>query len=386
MTKKIKRILFITGTRADFGKIKPLISNLNASGNFEITTFVTGMHMMETYGSTWRDVEKSGISNFYKFINQHPSDLQSGILAKTILGLTDFLSEYRFDAVVVHGDRIEALAGAQTAVLMGIRVIHIEGGEVSGTIDDSIRHAVSKLSHWHFISNDDSKLRLVAMGEEPTNVYVIGSPEVDIMLSDGLPTLEEVKLHYQIPFEDYSILAFHPVATEQDELREHTKEIVNFIIESKKNYVVILPNNDQGNEKIREEYSALHDNKNFLIFPSMRFEYYLTLLRHSRFIIGNSSSGIREAPVFGVPSINIGSRQYGRVKAGNKDNHKPVTIFNVSPDRNSIHEAFQNLPNPTRNSQMKFGEGNSASRFAKILSDPIFWKRSHQKYYFEGKE
>jgi len=384
MLKDSKKLLFISGTRADFGKIKPLISKLNVSGKFEITTFVTGMHMMETYGSTWRDVENSEISNFYKFINQHPSDLQSGILAKTILGLTDFLSEYKFDAVVVHGDRIEALAGAQTAILMGIRVIHIEGGEVSGTIDDSIRHAVSKLSHWHFISNEESKRRLISMGEDPANIHMIGSPEVDIMLSGELPSLGEVKEHYEISFESYGIVAFHPVSTEQNDLAEHAKQIVQFLIESKRNYVIILPNNDQGNEKIRKEYSILQGKNNFQIFPSMRFEYYLTLLKNAEFIIGNSSSGVREAPVFGIPSINVGSRQKGRVKLGNQDNSEKITLFNVAPDNDLIREVFQNLPKASGEPQLKFGKGNSASKFAEILSNSSFWDRPIQKFYFEA--
>jgi UDP-N-acetylglucosamine 2-epimerase (hydrolysing) len=152
--------------------------------------------------------------------------------------------------IIVHGDRVEALAGAIIGSFNNTLVTHIEGGEISGTIDELIRHAITKLSHIHFVSNKEAEKRLIQMGELKNSIFVIGSPDVDIMYSDNLPSIEETTEHYEIPFDDYSILIYHPVTTELETLGNDINEVVSATIESDRNYIVIYPNNDAGSDII----------------------------------------------------------------------------------------------------------------------------------------
>lgn len=372
---EIRKIVFVTGTRADFGKLKSLIHKMQADETFEIHIFVTGMHMLTKYGVTCKEVEKAGFSNIFKFINQNNSDSMDHILSKTISGLSDYLKEVAPDLLVIHGDRVEALAGASVGALNNILTSHIEGGEVSGTVDEMIRHAVTKLSHFHFVSNSQARERLVQLGEPEETIHVIGSPDIDIMNSSSLPSIFEVKSHYGIDFDSYAILMFHPVTSEYADMRFQISTVVDQIVASGLNYILIYPNNDYGTDIIIEEYSRLGNLPNIKIFPSMRFEYFLTLLKNSYFIIGNSSAGVREAPHFGVPAINLGSRQNNRVKC--------KSVLNVSIDPESISHAIALAHQMPRQPSTMFGSGNSAERFHSILKNPSFWKRDTQKYFVD---
>jgi len=213
--------------------------------------------------------------------------------------------------IVVHGDRAEALAGAIGGVTNNIFVAHIEGGELSGTIDGIFRHAISKLADFHFVANKSARNRLLQLGEDESMVYEIGSPDIDVMLSDTLPNLETVKNRYEINFDEYGILLFHPVTNELKTIRNQAREIVDSLQEVNENFIVIRSNNDPGSDYIFREFSKLQGPR-FAHIPSMRFEYFLTLLKNAKYIIGNSSAGIREAPIYGVPTIDIGTRQNGR--------------------------------------------------------------------------
>ncbi len=188
----MKKILFLTGTRADLGKMKRLMCAVNDAPDFECTVFVTGMHTLGRYGYTVKEVEKLGIEKLHIFMNQIHSEPMELVLANTIVGLSRFVHENIPDLIVVHGDRVEALAGATVGSLRNILVAHIEGGELSGTIDEVLRHAISKLSHVHFVSNTDAEDRLKQLGEDPKTVSVIGSPEIDTMLSAELPDYRDV--------------------------------------------------------------------------------------------------------------------------------------------------------------------------------------------------
>ena len=358
-----KNILFLTGTRADFGKIKPLLSSLEVDGNYNIHIFVTGMHMLKRYGYTCIEVERLGIGEIYKFINQNSDDSMDIICAKTILGLSDYLKEHSIDILVVHGDRVEALAGATAATLNNILVVHIEGGEVSGTVDEIIRHAASKLSHIHFVANDEAKKRLIQLGENKDFIKVIGSPDIDVMMSDGLPAISEVKNYYDFQYDKFSILLYHPVTTEIENAHENVKNIVDAVIESKDNYIVIYPNNDLGTNEILNEYKRFYDLDSVKVFPSMRFEYFLTLLKNCEYIIGNSSAGIRECPIYGKPSVNIGTRQHNRAQADciiNCDSYEKSKILDsINCAKNLKDAKAQNL----------FGDGNSSELFVKALKE-----------------
>ncbi len=369
-----RQVLFLTGTRADFGKLKPLMRRVEKAPDFDCAVFATGMHTLPRYGLTVNEIHKEGFRNVFSHINQ--DGLMNGrmdfVLANTVQGLGHFIQEFKTDILVVHGDRVEALAGAIVGSLNNILTAHVEGGELSGTVDELIRHAVTKLSHVHFVSNETSRKRLIQLGEEPSSVHVIGSPDVDIMLSEQLPELAEVQQKYEIPYEDYCIFLYHPVTSELERLGANVREIVDALIRSGHNYVVIYPNNDPGSRVVLDEILPLEENPRFKVLPSMRFEYFLTLLRSARAIVGNSSSGIHEAPVYGVPTVNIGTRQKNRWR------HESIT--NVSEDSEGILKTLQGLPQRYKPSRA-FGEGNSAELFMKHLESPELEKIDRQKQF-----
>ncbi len=369
----MKKILFITGTRADYGKLKPLMLEVEQSPDLECYIFATGMHLISRYGMTINEIYKGGFKNVFPYMNQDSSrhaqmDLA---LAHTIQGIAHYIREMKPDMIVVHGDRVEALAGAVVGALSNVLVAHIEGGEVSGTVDELIRHAVTKLSHLHFVANEEFAERLAQMGESEDSVFVIGSPDIDVMLSSNLPSLDEVRNHYEIPLDSYGILIYHPVTTELESLRANVETVVDALEASGMRFVVIYPNNDHGCDVILECYERLRGNPNFHLIPSMRFEYFLSLLENAAMIVGNSSAGVREAPVYGVPAINIGTREMNRFQHD--------SIRNVPEDRDSILQALAEPP-PRIRSQ-KFGTGDSARQFMRRLTNGRIWKTPKQKQF-----
>jgi UDP-N-acetylglucosamine 2-epimerase (hydrolysing) len=371
----MKTILFVTGTRADFGKLKPLIASLSDLIDFKVEIFVTGMHMLKKYGSTYEEVLKAELCDTYLFVNQHIGDDMDSILTKSISGMSDYVKEKKPDLVIVHGDRVEALAGAIVCLLNGILLAHIEGGELSGTVDESMRHAISKIAQIHLVSNQESQKRLIQMGELTDSIHVIGSPEVDVIKSEKLPLLSQTKQRYEIPFEDYAVMIFHPVTTEIDSIKSQINEVVDYCIGSNENFVVIYPNNDSGSEYIQEAYSQLDDNSNFRVLPSMRFENFLSLLKGAKYMIGNSSSGVREAPYFAVPVINVGTRQNNR-----STNH---LIINCVAQKSDIIRARALIDSIGRVMVESFGEGDSAAKFKGLVQSSNFWATSIQKTFVD---
>ncbi len=372
-----KKILFITGTRADYGKIKSLMKTMDRSEEYEVYVYVSGMHLLAQYGNTYREVLKDQYQNVNVAFGQIHTDDMSYNLGVILTNLSAYVSQMKPDMILVHGDRIDALAGAITGALNNILVAHIEGGEISGTIDDSIRHAISKFAHLHFVCNEEAKRRILQLGEREDRIFVIGSPDIDIMIGDGLPGIEKTKRYYEIPFEQYGILMYHPVTTELPVLGEHIREVVRAVKESGKQYVVIYPNNDMGTEIILEQIQKLDEEGNFCVFPSIRFEYFLTLLKHAEFIIGNSSAGIRESGIYGVPAIDIGTRQNGR--------YDPETIRNVqhAPEQaEEILAAIQKVGQYAIKCH-DFGAGNSTEKFLEVLKDDEIWHLDVQKQFVD---
>lgn len=371
---KPKKVLFLTGTRADFGKIKPLISILENEQGFEVFVFVTGMHLQKEYGYTLIEIERCNFKNLYTFENHTHETTMDLTLAKTIEGLSTYVKECEPDMIVIHGDRVEALAGAIVGSLNNILVAHIEGGELSGTIDELIRHSTSKMSHVHFVSNEPAKNRLIQMGELSDSIFTIGSPDFDIMFSTNLPNLKKVKEYYEIEFEKYAIVMFHPVTTEAQYMEKYAIDFVDSLLEDHHNYIVIFPNNDLGSATIIKGYEKLKNNTRFRIFPSLRFEYFLTLLKNAQFIIGNSSAGIREAPHYGIPIINIGTRQHNR--------SSNVSILNVGYDKKNIMEVVNRIDlYEVAPSNGNYGQGNSAQLFLETLQNRDIWQLNHQKQF-----
>lgn len=377
MKKVEKRLVaFLTGTRADFGKMLPLIRKISSYEDIEVEIVATGMHLLEYYGSTIKEIYKENVAKVFPIFNQNSTSLEKMdiVLANTIVQLSHYLNERRPDLVFVHGDRVEALAGSIAGSLNNILVGHIEGGEVSGTIDDSMRHAISKMAHIHFVANSEAQNRLLQMGEQEDSIFVIGSPEVDMMLSPNLPTLEAAKQRYGIPFDEYAIFTYHPVTTELDRSGEYISNVINALSQTGHNYVIIKPNNDVGSEVVNDHLSELLKSPRVMMFPSIRFNYYLSLLKGAKYIIGNSSSGVREAAVFGVPCVNIGSRQNNRVKS--------EAIFNVRENTEEIVAIIDKLPSKTEPSHT-FGDGMAADRMASLIEGGKLWSISIQKSFVD---
>jgi UDP-N-acetylglucosamine 2-epimerase (hydrolysing) len=377
MSRNKKKLVFLSGTRADFGKLKSLINICNASKLFDVHIFVTGMHLDKKFGYTVDEIRKEGYKNISTFKNYTSSSRMDIILSKTIEGFSEYICNLKPDLIVVHGDRVEALAGAISGSLNNFLVSHIEGGEISGTIDELIRHAVTKMSHVHFVSNNDASNRLMQLGELSELIHVIGSPDLDLMDPSKLPKLDFVKQYYDISFDNFSIAMFHPVTTEEGEMSKNIKEFVGALTQSKKNYVLIYPNNDPGSKLIIQEYLKLKKNKSFRIFPSLRFEYFLTLLFHCDFMIGNSSAGIREAPFYNIPSIDIGTRQQNRSQNNfiiHSDAKKTKIIKAIDV---AVAMSSSGIKKPIED----FGSGNSDEQFLKILLKKNFWLTSKQKQF-----
>jgi UDP-N-acetylglucosamine 2-epimerase (hydrolysing) len=376
-----KHVVFLTGTRADYGKIKPLILAAYAEG-FKVSVFVTGMHLLPRFGSTILEVQRTlpeGVS-IIPFENQIVGDPMDVVVANTIKGLSLFIQESQPDLLIVHGDRPEALAGAISGALSNTRVVHIEGGELSGTIDGVIRHAVSKLSHIHLVANEEARKRLLQLGEDSNTIHIIGSPDLDIMLSPALPTLAEAKSRYEIEFDSYFIAIFHPVTTDLDASAIAATEFVNGLIDSGENFIVIHPNNDTGFEQIISEYTKLSDHsKRFRQFESLRFEHFLVLLKNASGIVGNSSAGIREAPLYGIPSIDVGDRQRGR--------HDSASISQVPARAKEIVAAIRHAKQQGQtNSEQEFGDGKSTERFTELLHSGVLFEARVDKVFVDLKD
>ena len=372
-----KTIVFLSGTRADFGKLKSLIKISSEAKEFNVHIFATGMHLQEEYGYTVNEIVKSGFQNIHTFSNHTEESTMDLTLAKTIEGFSRFVKDVKADLLIVHGDRVETLAGAIVGSLNNILVGHVEGGEVSGTIDELIRHSISKLSHIHFVANDEAKNRLLQMGELENQIYIIGSPDVDIMFSENLPTIYETLKYYDIPYENYNILMYHPVTTERNN-KECATSLVQAVLEDEGNYIVIKPNNDMGSKEVNQALLELENNSRFSIFPSLRFEYFLVLLKHCNFIIGNSSAGVREAPYYGVHSIDIGKRQLNRAKSD--------SIIHTSNNKKDIAAAIQIVKEKERSGQnLSFGIGQSDKLFIDLLKSKSLWAIPCQKQFKDRK-
>jgi len=371
-SNSMKKVFFLTGTRAEFGKLRSLMRYVDQQPDFELHVMVTGMHMLNRYGSTYKEVRREGFKNIYMMTNQHLGEPMCSIFGNTVSLISRLVHEIAPDLIIVHGDRLEALAGASVGVFANTLVCHIEGGELSGTVDDLIRHAVSKLSHIHMVANEYACKRLIQMGEDAKSIYIIGSPDIDAMIAENLPTLEDVKAHYSIHHDRYAVAMFHPVTSEIEQMKSHAKNFFNALQASNHNYVVIYPNNDMGSGEILEAIENLKDNPRFSIFPSLSFERFLVLLKNSEFMIGNSSAGIREAPFYGIPSINVGTRQSCR--------HFSSSIINSGYLEDEIIEAIARVPSIDKNTcDTTFGSGGSTEKFADAIASTSFWKTKIQK-------
>lgn len=370
-----KTILFVTGTRADFGKLEPLATAARDAG-FTVSFFVTGMHMLERYGLTKLEVQRVAGITPHEFLNQRVGDPQDMILAKTVIGFSDFVKEHAPDLVVIHGDRVEALACALVCATNYIRCAHIEGGEVSGTIDEIYRHCNSKLASDHFVSSEDAGRRVMSLGEAAAHIHAIGSPELDFHAGPSGVTIDAVKTRYAIPFDDFGICVFHPVTSEEASMGAQAAALFSALIASQRNFVLIAPNNDPGSADIFAQIEALPKDR-FRVLPSMRFAHFSELMKSAAAMIGNSSAGVREAPFLGLPSMDIGTRQTNRAKS-------PSVFFADAFDSAGITAFLQEQWGKSYPRHNAFGGGSAAERFIAVLQSAEFWQTPLQKTFHES--
>jgi len=365
-----RHLLFLTGTRADFGKLEPLAAAARDAGH-RVTFFVTGMHLMHRYGLTVNEVRRMPGVTTHEVPNQAEGDPQDLILARTVTGFSAFVTAQRPDLVILHGDRVEALAGALVAATNAVRSAHVEGGEVSGTIDEVFRHCNTKLCTHHFVSSDAAATRVRRLGEPPETIHVIGSPELDFHARPSGVTLAEVRSRYAIPYPDYGIAAFHPVTSEQDTIARQAADLFAALADSGRSFVVIAPNNDPGSQAIFDVLESLPKSR-FRLLPSMRFAHFSELMKNAACMVGNSSAGVREAPFLGLPSLDIGTRQTNRSDA-------PSVTACAAGDRAAIRRFLHDHWGREAPPHDGFGQGAAAERFVATLADPAFWTLSLQK-------
>ncbi|MDO6590146.1 UDP-N-acetylglucosamine 2-epimerase (hydrolyzing) [Loktanella sp. D2R18] len=369
-----RSLLFVTGTRADFGKLEPLAIAARDAG-FAVSFFVTGMHMLDRYGLTKVEVHRTPGVQVHEFLNQRAGDPQDMILAKTVIGFSDFVKEHAPDLVVIHGDRVEALACALVCATNYVRCAHIEGGEVSGTIDEIYRHCNSKLASSHFVSSDDAARRVMSLGEAAVDIHAIGSPELDFHAGPSGVTIADVKARYGLPFDDFGICVFHPVTSEAATMGAQADALFGALDASGKNFVVIAPNNDPGSAAIFAAIDRLPADR-FRVLPSMRFAHFSELMKNASAMVGNSSAGVREAPFIGIPSLDIGTRQTNRAKS-------PSVFFADASETDKIADFLTTAWGTSYPRHDAFGGGSAADRFAAVLNDDAFWTSDLQKTFHE---
>lgn len=370
-----KSILFVTGTRADFGKMEPLAIAARDAG-FAVSFFVTGMHMLDRYGLTKLEVHRTQGITVHEFLNQRAGDPQDMILAKTVMGFSDFVAEHKPDLVVIHGDRVEALACALVCATNYIRCAHVEGGEVSGTIDEIYRHCNSKLASHHFVSSQDAAARVMALGEDAAKIHAIGSPELDFHSQPSGVTIDDVRTRYALPHGEFGICIFHPVTSEADTMGTQALALFDAVTASGRNFVLIAPNNDPGSADIFKAIDGLPTDR-FRVLPSMRFAHFSELMKNASAMIGNSSAGVREAPFIGLPSLDIGSRQTNRAKSAS-------VFFADAHETGKIRDFLTNQWGKPYGRDHGFGGGSAAQRFADVIGRDSFWSGSLQKTFHDA--
>ena len=364
-----RKIFLVTERRADFSRFKPILELIRSDKNLEYDLVVTGSHLLKRHGYTINEIKKSKFKIFDKFNMFHndyqKNDKGSGMskaLGKAIVELTKILEKSKPDLILSGFDIAANFAVTIAGAHMNIPVAHIQGGEVSGNIDESLRHAMSKFSHYHFTANKDSQKRLIRMGEIKNRVFAVGCPSLDALFAEKDLNRKEILKKFKIDLnKDFILIIQHPVTTEAQESKFQINEIINSLNKFNIQKLFVLPNNDSGALNIIKTIK-----KNNLNFTStLKLKEYKTLLSHCRLLVGNSSSGIHEAASFKKPVINIGSRQNGRLK--------PKNVIDVSYNREQISDKIKfilnnkNFKKSLQNLKNPYGDGKSAKRILKYL-------------------
>ena len=370
----MKRIGIMTGTRAEYGLLKPLMQEINKDNDLELYLIVSGMHLSPEFGMTYKEIEEDGFEINAKVEMLLSSDSPAGISKSIGLGVIGFADEFQradLDMLILLGDRYEALSAAICALVMRIPIAHLHGGELTeGAIDEGIRHSITKMSYLHFTSTEQYRNRVIQLGENPERVFYVGALGVENIKKINLMTKEELErsIHFEID-ENTVIVTYHPVTLENNTVEEQFLNLLEVLDRNPKIRMIFTKANADTNGRIVNELIdkyAAQNSERACAFMSLGQKRYLSALKYCRIVIGNSSSGIIEAPSFGKPIINIGDRQKGRICAD--------SVINCGYTQQEIQRAMETalteeFENKARNCRNPYEKENTAANIISVIKD-----------------
>lgn len=383
------KVCVVTGTRADFGVLKELLLLLKDSSLIDLKLVVTGSHLSDKFGNTVTEIVESGFKEFYKLPILVNDDSKNGMVKSTSVALAsfgDFFVKETPNLLVVLGDRYEIFAAAVAAHMIGIPIAHISGGDVTeGAIDDAIRHSITKMSYLHFPGCEQSRSRIIQMGEDPARVFNVGEPGVENCLKTNF--LSRIQLADELNFmgikKDYCVVTFHPVTLEDNTALGQVKNLIHAMDAfPEMNYIITMANADAGGRSINTMWIEEGKKRdNWLVAYSLGTVRYLSALRYAKLVLGNSSSGIIEAPAMGIPTVNIGNRQKGRMIADSVISCDSTIKEIVGAMRKALSEEFQQQ---AKYVESPFGDGNTSSKiYEKIVEFLSKRKDDFQKSFYD---
>lgn len=365
-----RKIIYITGTRADYGLMRSVLFEMEKNPGIELELVVTGMHLMEEFGMTVNDIIKDGFK-FHKISTTFKEDNKLSMvkfIGEFVKSLSQLVVEIDPDIILLLGDRGEMLGGAIVGAYLSIPTAHLHGGEITSTVDEYARHAITKLVNIHLPATEKSAERIIKMGENPENVFVVGAPGLDHILNEDLIDAEIISEKFNLDLsKPFILLVQHPVTLESKNAELKTKQTLDALLELEIQTVVVYPNADAGGRKIIELIKKYENYPFITAYKSIPSIEYLSLMKLASVIVGNSSSGIIEAPSFKLPAVNIGSRQEGRERASN--------VIDVDYDKKAIKNAIkkaiydEEFKENIQNSINPYGDGKTGKRVADILSN-----------------
>lgn len=370
----MKRIGIMTGTRAEYGLLKSLMQEINKDNDLELYLIVSGMHLSPEFGMTYKEIEEDGFEINAKVEMLLSSDSPAGISKSIGLGVIGFADEFQradLDMLILLGDRYEALSAAISAMVMRIPIAHLHGGELTeGAIDEGIRHSITKMSYLHFTSTEQYRNRVIQLGENPERVFYVGALGVENIKKINLMTKEELEksIHFEID-ENTVVVTYHPVTLENNTVEEQFLNLLKVLDRNPKIRMIFTKANADTNGRIVNELIdkyAAQNSERACAFVSLGQKRYLSALKYCRIVIGNSSSGIIEAPSFGKPIINIGDRQKGRICAD--------SVINCGYTQQEIQQAMETalteeFENKARNCRNPYEKENTAANIISVIKD-----------------
>jgi len=365
---KVKKLMFITGSRGEWGYIRPILRLIDVREDIDYRLVVTNMHLLSAFGNSYKEIEQDGFKIHYKVhmsLDGYSYFTQAKSLGIFLQSLPDIIEDEKPDWVVLAGDRGEQLMGAVAAGYTYTPVAHIQAGEVSGNIDNMTRHAIGKFVHLHLASNEDAKQRLLRLGEESFRVFNVGAPQLDELVHAEYSCLRDVEDRLCVHLSDGFILAvMHPVTEEYSHAREQAEIMIKSLNKFQIPKIMILPNNDAGSYEVKYAIDN-YKHGEYHTYANLKRGDYLALLKHCRCIVGNSSSGLIEAPTFRTPAVNIGRRQNLRYRGNN--------VIDVDFNTESIVSAVRKAMSPDfreylmQNADYPYGDGHSSERILELL-------------------